>query len=176
MKLNEKIYWIINEHKKINQKYDGLPYHVHLLEVVLFVEKYIHLIPEEYRNIVILAGWGHDLEEDTTNTYNMIEKKLGVDVADLIHILTNEKGKNRSERANDKYYEGIKNNHLANFIKICDRLSNMSHPKLFDMYKKELSHFKSMIYNGMYDEMWNELENLQKTEEDFNKSLKILPN
>jgi (p)ppGpp synthase/HD superfamily hydrolase len=167
-----KIFWIINQHIRVNQKYSGLPYHVHLSEVAAYIKKYIHLIPEELRSIVILAGWGHDTEEDTGNSYNDIKKKLGVDVADLIHIFTNEKGKNRSERANDKYYDGIKNNSLANFIKICDRLSNMSHPQLFDMYKKELSHFKSMIYNGMYDEMWNELENLQKNEEDFNKFYK----
>ena len=169
--MESKIRWIFEQHKRVNQLYDGLPYSVHLIEVIKFVNKYIHLIPESYRYIVILAAWGHDLIEDTGLTFNDVKKELGEDVAELIFILSNEKGKNRSERANDKYYEGIRNNPLANFIKICDRLANMNYSYIYggtmiNKYKKELPHFKSSIYNDMYDEMWNELENIENIEKD----------
>lgn len=163
--MNDKILFIKNQHQRVNQLYDGLPYFVHLKEVVRFAKKYIRLIPEEFRDIVILASWGHDLIEDTGLSYNDVKKELGQEVADIIFILSNEKGKDRKERANDKYYEGIQNNELANYIKICDRLANMFHSKVYGnkqyrMYIKELPHFKSKIYNGMYDEMWDELENI----------------
>lgn len=169
--MESKIRWIISQHDRVNQLYDGLPYSVHLIEVVKFIKQFIHLIPEELRDIVILAGWGHDLIEDTGLTFNDVKKELGVDAAELIFLLSNEKGKTRSERANDIYYGGIKNNHLANYIKICDRLGNMSYSYIYggsmiNKYQKELSHFKSSIYNGMYDEMWNLLENINTVEKD----------
>lgn len=163
--MNDKILFIKKQHQRVNQLYDGLPYFVHLNEVVKFAKKYIYLIPEQHRNTVILASWAHDLIEDTGLTYNDVKKELGKDVADIVYILSNEKGKNRKERANDKYYQHIRENELANYVKICDRLANMYHSKIyggdmFDVYMKELSHFKNSIYNGMYDEMWFEFENI----------------
>ena len=41
------------------------------------------------------------------------------------------KGKDRDERANDEYYAGIKEDSLCIYIKICDRISNMSFSKLY---------------------------------------------
>lgn len=160
-----QINFIKDQHRRVNQLYDGLPYYVHLQEVVRYVKKYIRLIPIEYRDIVMLAGWGHDLQEDTGLSYNKIKNELGEEVADLIYILSNNKGKNREERANDNYYKNIRENHLANYIKICDRLGNMFYGKVngsdkYKMYLKELPHFKESIYNGMYDEMWEEMSNI----------------
>jgi hypothetical protein len=60
--------------------------------------------------------------------------------------LTNEKGKNRKERANAKYYEGIRNTPYAVFVKICDRIANVEYSKhsgsrMYDMYRKEFVDF-----------------------------------
>jgi len=55
------------------------------------------------------ACWGHDLIEDCRVSYNDVKDALGQEAADIIYAVTNEKGKNRKERANDKYYEGIRN-------------------------------------------------------------------
>ncbi len=85
--------------------------------------------------IVIPAVYGHDLIEDTRVTYNdvlhrasMHEGKYhGERIADIIYVLTNEKGKTRKERANDKYYEGIRATPGAVFIKLCDRIANVKY-------------------------------------------------
>lgn len=66
------------------------------------------------------------------------------DVADIVYAVTNEKGKNRSERANEKYYQGIRENKLAVIVKICDRLANALYSKLInsrmlDVYKKNMN-------------------------------------
>ena len=63
-----------------------------------------------------------------------------------IYAVSNEKGKNRKERANDKYYEGIRNTEGASFVKICDRIANVQYSKLtkskmFDTYYRENEHF-----------------------------------
>jgi (p)ppGpp synthase/HD superfamily hydrolase len=92
------------------------------------------------------ATWGHDLIEDCRVSYNDVKEQLGQEAADIIYAVTNEKGKNRKERANDKYYEGIRNTPGAVFVKLCDRIANVQYSKMtksrmFEMYKKENDEF-----------------------------------
>ena len=94
------------------------------------------------REAVMIAVWGHDLIEDARVSYNDVKSNLGPEAADIIYAVTNEKGKNRSERANAKYYEGIRNTPGAVFVKLCDRIANVQYSKLtksrmFEMYKEE---------------------------------------
>lgn len=102
--------------------------------------------------VILLACWGHDLIEDTRTSYNDVIKHLefqyykSTDVAEIIYAVTNEKGKNRGERANDKYYEGIRNTPGADFVKLCDRIANVQYSKMtksdmFEKYKKENDNF-----------------------------------
>jgi len=172
MEYREEIKWIVDQHKRVNQKYgDNLPYHVHLSDVWRYAKKFIHLIPEKYHRDIILAAWGHDLIEDTGLTYNDVLKVLGKNVADIVYALTNEKGRNRAERANDKYYENIKENDLALYVKLCDRLANMVYSKkegqgMYKKYVQEIPNFKKKLYNGLYDEIWKEIDNIEFTERD----------
>jgi len=159
----------INCHKNVNQLYDGLPYHTHLKYVVDYVEKFKHLISVKDYVIAICVAWCHDTLEDGNITYNDLVKELNNDIADIVFLLTNHRGKTRGERANDDYYLGIKNDYIANYCKICDRLGNMTHGVIFTgnmvkKYKTELPHFKEKIYNGMYDEMWELMENIDTVE------------
>ena len=127
-----------------------LPYEFHLRMVVGVYEQFKHLVEDVKRDEVKLACFGHDLIEDTRVTYNDVKEILGYEVADLVYALTNEKGKNRKERANDKYYEGIRNLKYASFIKMCDRIVNvqyskMSRSRMFEMYKKENEEFTKKL-------------------------------
>lgn len=165
------IEWCIEQHKKTNHWYDNyLPYEFHLRMVVQVFQDFKHLLPgklyvtshEVYRGIweeeditneiIELACWGHDLIEDCRVSYNDCTQNLKVGKynddhpADIIYAVTNEKGKNRKERANDKYYEGIRNTSGAVFVKLCDRIANVQYSKLtksrmFEMYKKENEEF-----------------------------------
>ena len=78
-------------HENRNQKYDGKPYSYHLDMVHDFALKYIHLIPEEFRHIVLASARTHDLIEDTGETYNDVKAVCGEVVADITYALTNEK-------------------------------------------------------------------------------------
>ncbi len=154
-RFNDKIEWILDQHRNTNHQYDTyLPYEFHLRMVENVADKFMYImVADNLRHPgntdvikIRLASFGHDLIEDTRVTYNDVKEKLGEDVADIIYALTNEKGKSRKERANNKYYEGIRNTPGAVFVKLCDRIANVQYSKMtgsrmFEMYKKENTHF-----------------------------------
>jgi (p)ppGpp synthase/HD superfamily hydrolase len=152
-------------HQSTNHKYDGLPYKVHLRLVIEVAKKYIHLIPEDKRAIVLAACWCHDAIEDCRLTYNDVKEALGVEVADIVYALTNDKGKNRKQRAGENYYKGIRETEFATFVKLCDRFANLNYStlsgsRMSDMYKKEMPHFINSIYDSKYDVMFEDLNTL----------------
>lgn len=148
-------------HNNTNHKYDKVfAYSMHLQMVVDVAMKFIHLVPEEYRDAVIAGCWVHDVIEDCRETYNDVKKATNEQVAELAYALTNEKGKNRKERASDKYYEGIRNTPYAVFIKICDRAANYEYSKrtgsrMAEMYEKEMPEFITSLIG---DATWKPLE------------------
>ena len=157
--------WCIEQHEKTNHYYDTyLPYSFHLRMVNQVAQDFKHLLDdtkdyftgEKYRgpmqgqvtlmDACLRATWGHDLIEDCRVSYNDVNNHLGQEAADIIYAVTNEKGKSRKERANDKYYEGIRNTPGAVFVKLCDRIANVQYSKMtksrmFEMYKKENDEF-----------------------------------
>lgn len=159
--MEKKIKWIIEQHNSTNHWYDEyLPYEFHLRMVAQVAKDFIHLVPDSNdgeigdREAITMAAYGHDLIEDTRVSYNDVKEVLGFQVAEIIYAVSNEKGKNRKERANDKYYEGIRNTPGAVFVKLCDRIANVQYSKMtksrmFEMYKKENTEFtKSLGLRG----------------------------
>lgn len=153
--MESEIKWIINQHANTNHYYDiYLPYEFHLRMVVQAVKDFASQEKNIDLNDLILAAWGHDLIEDTRVSFNDVKDILGITAAEIIYAVTNEKGKNRKERANDKYYEGIRNTPGAVFIKLCDRIANVQYSKMtksrmFEMYKKENEKFTDQLgWNG----------------------------
>jgi (p)ppGpp synthase/HD superfamily hydrolase len=152
-------------HGKVHQEYDGHPYRLHLKLAANEAKRFIHLIPEGDRDCVIAGTWVHDTIEDTGVTYNDVLKHTNKVVAEYAYACTNDKGRNRAERANPGYYYGIRIYKHASFIKLCDRLANVRYGKehkdgMFAMYKREYPFFKEHLYDGRWDEMWKELEKL----------------
>ena len=139
--------WCIEQHRKTNHFYDRyLPYEFHLRMVNNVYEDFQHLLDEELNDYCGKAVWAHDLIEDTRVSYNDVKNQLGEEVANIVYAVTNDKGKNRKERAGDKYYEGIRNTPGAVFVKLCDRIANVQYGKMtksrmFEMYKKENPEF-----------------------------------
>jgi (p)ppGpp synthase/HD superfamily hydrolase len=157
--------WCIEQHRKTNHFYDTyLPYEFHLRMVNQVGQDFKHLLDdkldyytgETYRGpkqdqvtmqeACLVAAWGHDLIEDCRVSYNDVKTHLGQEAADIVYAVTNEKGKNRAERANEKYYQGIRETPGAVFVKLCDRIANVQYSKMtksrmFEMYKKENDNF-----------------------------------
>lgn len=149
--------WCIEQHRNTNHYYDTyLPYEFHLRMVGNVAEDFIDLTPNtndgeiSFRDSIMLAAYGHDLIEDTRVSYNDVKTHLGQQAADIVYALTNEKGKNRKERANIKYYQGIRETPGAVFVKLCDRIANVQYSKMtksrmFEMYSKENENFEKML-------------------------------
>jgi (p)ppGpp synthase/HD superfamily hydrolase len=117
----------------------------------------------------VIACALHDTLEDTSLSYNDIQKAFGKEVAEIVFCVTDELGRNREERK-EKTYPKIQSNWKATVVKICDRIANIEqsrsyNQKLFDMYKKELYIFiVKMGYDDSnthpYFEMFSYLINL----------------
>lgn len=156
-----------------NQKYNKtLPYSFHLEMVHLQGEKFFHIIEDiinkHYKNIVSYSDissmlYGHDSIEDARLTYNDLKSKYGQYVADVIYLCTDFKGKSRTERKPEQYYQELSQNKLALFVKLCDIIANikfslLTNSTMYQKYKIEwaltkrkilgngnLSDFKEMI-------------------------------
>ena len=160
----------IGAHESTNHLYDGKSYSVHLSMAVDYANKFIDCIPIDNRSDVINACWLHDVIEDCRWTYEDVKDHAGQAVADMVYAVSNEKGRTRGERANAKYYKGIKDTPFAIFVKLCDRLANVKYsvevnPKKLPMYSAEQQHFIASLLpdesdKKKYQPMLNELEQL----------------
>lgn len=160
--------YAIHCHTSTNHKYDGKPYSYHLESVVDYALRFIHLIPRNKQLDVLSACWCHDVIEDCRQTYPDVKENTNENVANIVYALTNEKGKTREERANDKYYEGIRETPYATFVKLCDRMANLDYskrksPKMTKVYLKDMSNFIKKIYDPKYDEMFDYLKKEAKS-------------
>lgn len=161
--------YAIHQHKLVNHTYDDKPYSYHLKMVVNIAKEYINLIPDEWQIEVLSACWLHDIIEDARETYNDVKNQTNEVVADLVYAVTNEKGKTRKERANHKYYKGIRETEFASFIKLADRIANVKYSKekgnkrMFLKYKKENNNFITAVCDATdnrYDKMIKYLKRL----------------
>ena len=158
----------IEAHASVNHTYDNKPYSIHLAMVVGFAKSYIDIIPEQCQEDVLSACWLHDTIEDCRLTYNDIISDFGEAVAEIIYAVTNDKGKNRKERAGNKYYDGIRRTPWATFVKLADRLANIKYSsetnsRMLEVYKKEHSSFIDCLLplstnKGQYIAMIEEME------------------
>lgn len=137
-----------------NHRYGDASYTIHLALVADVAYRFIHLIPMKERANVIAACWLHDTLEDHRISYNDMKRATNKTIAELAYAVTNEKGRNRAERANVNYYKGIRETEHATFVKLCDRIANIEYGGKSDMYAKENIHFKRELYDAKYDEMF----------------------
>jgi (p)ppGpp synthase/HD superfamily hydrolase len=168
---SEIIAYAIKCHSETNHLYDGKPYALHLAMVVDTALTHLDTIPDVVHGEVIAACWLHDVIEDCRQTYNDVKSIAGAMVADIVYAVSNEKGKTRKERANAKYYEGIKATSWATFVKLCDRIANVRYSKetgskMFEMYRKENDEFLAFLnpsihYLPLVKEL-NELLNIEQ--------------
>jgi (p)ppGpp synthase/HD superfamily hydrolase len=154
------IKYFIDAHNSANQKYDDyLPYEFHLHAVGRTAAEFMYLetagLKECDRNAIarniIIAAYGHDSLEDLALSFNQVKEATSYQVADIVFACTTEKGKNRTERFNDKFYQTLRSTPHASYVKLCDReancwYGNLTGSSMLQMYKKEHSKFVSEIY------------------------------
>jgi len=152
-------------HDSVNQIYAGtLPYGFHLDMVVESVRKFGHLVCVREEDVLPLffGAYFHDSIEDARLTYNDVRRlaetvmtmEQALLATEIVYALTNDKGRNRAERAGEKYYQGIRETPYAPFVKLCDRLANITFSctgegskgsRMREVYKGEMPHFLPAI-------------------------------
>ena len=152
-------------HRSVNQTYgDGLPYSYHLDMVVSNVREFGHLVCASEEDVLplIFGGYYHDSIEDARLTYNdvlrvardLLTEEQALMATEIVYALTNDKGRTRAERAGEKYYNGIRETPYAPFVKLCDRLANITYScagddpnnvRMREVYKQEVPHFLASI-------------------------------
>ena len=158
----------IQKHRDINQTYgddrNEVPYEYHLMSVRNYYKKYKHHVPVEDQPLVESGAWCHDVVEDANQTFNDVKNAVSEGVAHIACALsTNKHGVNRKARADQDYYNRIKAVKYAPFIKLCDRLANVSNGgKMVDGYRKEMPAFLGALMPEIdgYQDMINELNEL----------------
>ena len=181
MNIQEARNYFYNLHDiECNQKYDStLPYSFHLKCVEEQAIKFQHLIPNRLEkarplNIeshtigfeVMIAILAHDSIEDARITYNDLNKVFGDIVAEIVYLCTDNKGRNRDERKNEQFYNELKTNKLAIFVKLCDLISNVKFSFLTNssmLYKYKCEYYEKVkpnLYTEEYTPMFEYLEKI----------------
>ncbi len=159
-------------HQSVNQVYgDDLPYGFHLDMVAESVNSYGYLVCAREEDVVPLyfGSFFHDSIEDTRQTYHDVLKRArkwmtedqALMATEIVYALTNDKGRTRAERAGEKYYEGIRQTPYAPFVKLCDRLANVTYScsvdngrqgnRMREVYKEEMPHFLPSLSSNSED-------------------------
>lgn len=122
---------------------------------------------------IIAGALFHDSIEDARLTYNDVKSELklcGLSEnqvfigSEITYALTNEKGRTRAERTNEKYYECIRSTKYAPMVKYADRIANLRFSVMnaieheskecirkAKMYIKEMDHFNESIIRENVD-------------------------
>lgn len=119
------------------------------------------------------ALWLHDTIEDCRISYNDIKSRFSLEVAEIVFLVTEYRGRNRNERHSEVYYVDIANNDTALAVKVADLAANILYSKWsgdnrFDMYQKEYnSKIRPIMYkhNPRFEQAFKFIDDL------FNQSL-----
>ena len=159
-------------HDSVNQTYgEGLPYGYHLDMVGENAKTFGHEVCVCEDDVVpmMFGAYYHDSIEDARQTYNDVMKiarrwmpdDQALMATEIVYALTNDKGRNRAERAGERYYAGIRTTPYAPFTKMCDRLANITfscsgldsyNDHMREVYKSEVPHFLASI-RGKSDDL-----------------------
>jgi (p)ppGpp synthase/HD superfamily hydrolase len=146
--------------------YDNEPYYVHFEDL----EQVLKDHGEDDEESVIMA-YLHDAIEDGGVSYNDLKKRFGKDVAEVVYLCSDNKGRNRDARKNQAFYDELKSSEYrlqAIKIKVADRIANARRSvknkhSMGDRYKKEYTHFKEELFIfGHIESMWKELDKLME--------------
>ena len=152
-------------HEHVNQTYDKVhPYGFHLDMVADSVFKWGHEVCAGEDDVLPLffGAFFHDSIEDARQTYNDVmraasrwmDEGQALTATEIVYALTNDKGRTRAERAGERYYQGIRDTAYAPFVKLADRLANITYSfshgneanvHMKQVYTNELPHFLEAI-------------------------------
>jgi (p)ppGpp synthase/HD superfamily hydrolase len=154
----------LKTHHSVRQSYnDKYPYYFHLKMVVDFCIKFGNNLSAQDKRIVFLGCLFHDIIEDCRLTYNDVKLLYGADVADVVFLCTDLRGKNRAERHGPEFIKGLQSSRLATYVKICDVCANMTMGKItgsrmLSLYQKDYQKTKNDLNIDEFNHIFKYIE------------------
>lgn len=143
-KLNNAAQFALTAHG--DQMYGPYRYSYHLSKVVHTAFTY------GGSTLTQVASWLHDTIEDTDVTKEDVAYEFGDEVAHIVDLVSNRPTK-------EETCERIRTNSDAVFVKLCDRLANVTEGEKNDKYRKAHPLFKSVLYReGEFDALWTAID------------------
>ncbi|MBE7075516.1 MAG: bifunctional (p)ppGpp synthetase/guanosine-3',5'-bis(diphosphate) 3'-pyrophosphohydrolase [Clostridiales bacterium] len=118
-KFEESLCFAYEKHKNQKRKGSGLPYMVHIYDVVKI------LIENGADEKTLTAGALHDTVEDTGTSLIELESLFGTEVADMVNVLSERKSLPYSERKHIQAMRIRKADRKTKMVKCADCLSNL---------------------------------------------------
>jgi len=154
-------------HAKAGKTYGEEDYVVHLDEVHEWVLKFATDKSISKVDLFVLerSAYGHDLGEDTGMSHRKIKLQFGRREANTIYSVTDENGKDRTDRIL-KTLSKTRHNRLGILLKMADRAANGSHSKLtgHSMWKRDMKEYVILRFAlrkvGQYVPAWEILDEL----------------
>lgn len=150
------------------QMYGALPYTHHLQQVVAILQEHGTHGPKEWYGDgvdvveVLIAGWLHDIVEDTDVKLRDVEEQFGENVALLVGAVTDEQGDHLDRKARKAltYPRTRAAGKIAVRLKLADRLANVSSGgSMLKKYAREHEDFRRALFTeGENLDLWNMLE------------------
>lgn len=129
-KVLEAIYFASQAHKNQRRKNaESTPYINHPIEVMNLLSDAISgtgIDVDKDNWEILCAAVLHDTIEDTNVTYQEIENKFGINVADYVKEVTDNKSDPKIKRKQDQITHALITSDEAKLIKLADKLSNLS--------------------------------------------------
>jgi (p)ppGpp synthase/HD superfamily hydrolase len=146
--------------------YEGKPFYIHFEDLEKVLED--HGLSTEIRRIQANL---HDIIEGGDTTYNDIKKLFGLEIAEVVYLCSDNKGRTREARKNQEFYDEMKSSSFreqATLMKLVDRVANVRRSVknghgMGEKYKQEYAHFKTELYVSTDTEsasLWKELDEL----------------
>lgn len=137
-----------------DQRYGDAPYRTHLAAVVRVLNDFGYVGAYE------VAGWLHDVVEDTSVDLSTIAARFGPEVASMVDAVTG-LGASRAER-NARIYAAIAREPQAAVLKLADRIANVEAAPAGSQhgarYAREADAFAAMVRQHVPPAMWARLE------------------
>lgn len=150
------------------QRYGALPYEHHLRGVVEVLQRNGASLDDPATAPLLVAGWLHDVLEDTPLMREDLKAQFGPEVAELVWRVTDEPGASREDRK-PATYRKTRENEQAIVLKLADRIANVeegiaSRSNKLGMYRREQGEFAGILRDAsqhpMVVAMWKHLDQL----------------
>ncbi len=173
-KLSEAIQFAKTKHRGMKRK-DGItPSLRHLKQVVKRLEKMGVKDPD-----ILIAGWLHDVIEDTDVTYDGIKKRFGKKVAEMVVAVSKDNRLPRKQRDIQYVNQLRRSSFGAKLIKLGDIVANLadlersnySKSKKVDAVKQKIRYLKAIRLD--IKSKSSQVPNLELIEDELNDRLEF---